>query len=106
MPYHLVKGLDGDLFLPAPPGCILDEIAHHFEVLEGPTLVLPRELVRVPMNQATFLGHKGGLDIVPKAHCITEGKIEEKDLSGGIEVLARSPFDRYRALVLGLLCHF
>ena len=58
------------------------------------------------MNQLTFLGHKGGLEIVSKAHRVTEGKIEEQDLSGGIKVLAGFPFNQYRALVLRLLCHF
>jgi hypothetical protein len=58
------------------------------------------------MNQSTFLGHKGGLEIVSKAHRITEGKIEEQDLSSSIEVLAGLPFNRYRAFVLRLLCHF
>ncbi len=106
VPDKLVEGLDGDLLLPAPPGCILDKITHHLEVLEGPTPVLPRELVRIPMNQLTFLGHKGGLEIVSKAHRVTEGKIEEQDLLGGIKMLVGLPFDRYRALVLRLLCHF
>jgi hypothetical protein len=45
------------------------------------------------MNQSTFLRHKGGLEIVSKANHVTEGKIEEQDLSGGIEVLAGLPFD-------------
>jgi hypothetical protein len=58
------------------------------------------------MNQSTFLGHEGGLEIVSKAHPVTEGEIEEQDLLGGIEVLAGLPFNRYRALVLRLLCHF
>jgi hypothetical protein len=45
------------------------------------------------MNQSTFLGHKGGLKIVSKAHRVTEGKVEEQDLLGSIEVLAGLPFD-------------
>ncbi len=101
-----MKGLDGDLLLSAPPGCILDKITHHLEVLEGLTPVLPRELVRIPMNQSTFLSHKGGLEIVSKAHRVTEEKILEQDLSGGIEVLAGLPFNQYCAFVLQLLCHF
>ncbi len=100
VPDKLVEGLDGDLLLPAPPGCVLNEITHHLEVLKGPTPVLPRELVGVPMDQSTFLGHKGGFQIVEKAHRVAEGKVEEQDLSGSIEVLAGLPFDRYRALVL------
>jgi hypothetical protein len=106
VPDKLVKGLDGDLLLPAPPGGVLDEITHHLEVVEGSTPVLPRKLVRVPMNQSTFLGHKGGFEIVSKAHRVTEGKIEEQDLSSSIEVLAGLPFNRYSAFVLRLLCHF
>ena len=100
VPDKLVEGLDGDLLLSAPPGCVLNEITHHLEVMKGPTPVLPRELVGVPMDQSTFLGHKGGIEIVSKAHRVTEGEIEEQDLLGGIEVLAELPFDGYRALVL------
>ncbi len=84
MPHQLMESLDGDFLLPAPPGSIFNEVPHHFKILESPTPVLPRELVWVPVDQAAFLGHEGGLEIVPEAHRIAEGKIEENNISGGI----------------------
>ena len=93
MPHKLVEGLDCGLLLPAPPRGILDKILHHLKVLKGPTPVLVRELCGVSVDKSTFLTDKSLLDVVPEAHCIAEGKIEEDDVSGSIQVLTRLQFD-------------
>ncbi len=105
MPHKLVESLDCGLLLPAPPRSILDKIAHHLEVLKSAAPVLARELRGIFVNESTFLPNQSRLDVVPEAHRVAEWEIEEVDVSCGIEVLTRLPFDRDRALVLGLLGH-
>ena len=50
MPHQFMESLDGYFLLPASPGRVFDEVPHHFKVLESSTPVLPRELVRVPVD--------------------------------------------------------
>ena len=57
------------------------------------------------MNESTFLPNQSQLDVVPEPHRVAEWEIEEDDISGGIKVLTRLPFNQDRALVLGLLGH-
>ncbi len=105
VPHKLVEGLDCGLLLPAPPRGILDKILHHLKVLKGPAPVLARKLRGVSVDKLTFLNGKSHLDVVPEAHHIAEGGIEEDDVSGSIQVLTRFQFNQDRALVLGLLYH-
>ena len=92
MPHQLMESLDGYFLLPASPGRDFDEIPHHFKVLESSTPVLPRELVRVPVDQAAFLGNEGSLEVVPEAHRIAEGKVKENNIPSGVEMLRGLPF--------------
>jgi hypothetical protein len=93
VPHKLVEGLDCGLLLPALSKGILDEISHHLKALKGPAPVLARELCGVSVDKLTFLTGMSCLDVVPEAHRIAEGKIEEDDVSGSIQVLTRLQFD-------------
>ncbi len=84
MPHKLVENLDCGLLLPAPPRGILDKISHHLKVLKGLVPVLARELCGISVDKSTFLTSKNCLDVVLEAHRVTEGEIEEDDVSGGI----------------------
>ncbi len=93
MPHQLMENLDGCFLLPASPGRVFDKVPHHFKVLESSTPVFPRKLVRVPVDQVAFLGDEGSLEVVPEAHRIAEGKVEENNISGGVEMLTGLPFN-------------
>ena len=92
MPHQLMENLDGCFLLPAPPGHVFDKVPHHFKVLERSTPVFPRKLVRVPVDEAAFLGGKGSLEVVPEAHRIAEGKVKENNIPSGVEMLTGLPF--------------